>query len=69
MGIGLGLMGGVAGTVGNMTSDAVNQTDTQESNDMQSFRRNLEKLMLMKEMGALSQEESNIEKKRLLAEL
>ncbi len=69
LGIGLGLMGGVAGTVGNMTSDAVNQTDTQESNDMQSFKRKLEKLMLMKEMGALSEEEFNIEKKRLLAEL
>ncbi|MBQ7718047.1 MAG: SPFH domain-containing protein [Clostridia bacterium] len=67
LGIGLGMMGGVAGTVGGMTGEAIKNTEGQKSPDsMEEFKQKLEKLMLMKEMGALSDEEFNEQKKRLL---
>ncbi|MGN1203214.1 MAG: SPFH domain-containing protein [Eubacterium sp.] len=67
LGIGLGMMGGVAGTVGEMTSDAVKKADTARSQEsMTEFKQRLEKLMMMKEMGMLSDEEFNEQKKRIM---
>lgn len=67
LGIGLGMMGGVAGTVGGMTGEAIKNAETQTNQDsMDVFKKKLEKLMLMKEMGALSDDEFNEQKKKLL---
>ena len=67
LGIGLGMMGGVAGTVGGMTGEAIKNAEAQTNQDsMDIFKQKLEKLMLMKEMGALSDDEFNEQKKKLL---
>ena len=67
LGIGLGMMGGVASTVGEMTGDAIKNTNSDsEQNDIVVFKQKLEKLMLMKEMGMLSDEELNEQKKKLM---
>jgi len=67
LGIGLGMMGGVAGTVSEMTGDAIKKTDGVQTQDSMSvFKERLEKLMLMKEMGALSEEEFNEQKQKLI---
>lgn len=67
LGIGLGMMGGVAGTVSGMTGEAIKNTEAQTNQDnMDIFKQRLEKLMLMKEMGALSEDEFNEQKKKLL---
>ena len=64
LGIGLGMIGGVAGTVGDMTGEAIKNATNQD--DVDIFKQRLEKLMLMKEMGALSEDEFNEQKKKLL---
>ncbi len=70
LGIGLGMMGGVAGTVGSMTSDAIKQTENQTATDeMAVFKQKLEKLMMMKEMGMLTDEEFNQQKMKLMETL
>lgn len=67
LGIGLGMIGGVAGAVGGMTGDAVKQTEPASGQDgMTEFKQRLEKLMMMKEMGMLSDEEFNEQKKRIM---
>ncbi len=68
LGIGLGMMGGVAGVVGEMTGEAINKTETPVSGQdgMTVFKQKLEKLMLMKEMGALTDEEFDEQKKKLI---
>lgn len=67
LGIGLGMMGGVAGAVGGMTGDAVKQTEHSSGKDgMAEFKQRIEKLMMMKEMGMLSDEEFNEQKKRIM---
>nr|WP_314464810.1 SPFH domain-containing protein [uncultured Clostridium sp.] len=81
-GIGLGMMGGIAGGLGAMvagiTTDAVNPADLKtpattptptDSDDMTAFKQKLEKLKLMKETGMLSDEEFDEEKKKLLSSL
>lgn len=81
-GIGLGMMGGIAGGLGAMvagiTTDAVNPVDLKTpagtpapagSDDMGAFKQKLEKLKLMKETGMLSDEEFDEEKKKLLNSL
>ena len=67
LGIGLGMMGGVAGTVGEMTNNAMTQTDTtQKADGMAEFRQKIEKLMIMKELGAISEEEFKEQKAKIL---
>ena len=72
LGVGLGVMGGVAGAVGGMANDsmaAVNNGNAQPADGMAVFKQKLEKLMLMKEMGVLTEEEFNSEKSKLLQNL
>ena len=81
MGVGFGTMAGVGGAVGGMVggmmsdvTQSVNTstkpTSTQQGSDsMPEFKQKLEKLMLMKEMGALSDEEFAAAKANLLSQL
>ena len=69
LGIGLGMMGGIAGTISGITNDTVKPpvgNNSAASNSMAAFKEKLEKLMLMKEMGAISDEEFTALKKELL---
>jgi len=102
-GIGLGMMGGMAGglgtTVAGITTDALNQITPQNgahpvvagfgiaapaidpktgtpppaptapTDDMAAFKQKLEKIKAMKDMGMLSDEEFETEKKKLLSTL
>ena len=68
LGLGLGLMGGVAGTVGDMTEKSLKQTSAPD-NDMTEFKRKLEKLIIMKEMGVISEEEFNQQKIKIMKSL
>ena len=74
MGVGLGTMVGVGGTVGGMVGgmmqDAMSSATAQPAVDpMAAFKQKLEKLMLMKEMGALTEEEFAAAKANLLNEI
>lgn len=76
MGVGFGTMAGVGGAVGGMVggmmNDAMNSATaptTSQTDSMADFKQKLEKLMLMKEMGALSEEEFAAAKANLLSQL
>ena len=77
LGVGLGTMAGVGGVVGgvvgNAVGDALNNTvlvaNQPQADSMAAFKQKLEKLMLMKEMGALSDEEFAQAKANLLKEI
>jgi len=78
MGIGLGMMTGVGGTVGSqvggMVSDAMNGTEVNNQNlssddGMQDFKNKIEKLKIMKESGLLSEEEFVQQKNKILESL
>lgn len=77
MGVGFGTMAGVGGAVGGMVggmmNDAVNSATApapkSAGDSMADFKQKLEKLMLMKEMGALSEEEFAAAKANLLSQL
>lgn len=72
LGIGLGMMGGIAKTVGGIMNDALDSTTNakpQDTNSMEEFKVRLEKLKLMKESGILSDEEFAIAKQALLENL
>lgn len=81
MGVGFGTMAGVGGAVGGMVGGMMNDvtqsinTSTQPApaqqggDPMAEFKQKLEKLMLMKEMGALSEEEFAAAKANLLKEI
>lgn len=77
MGVGFGTMAGVGGAVGGMVggmmSDAVNSATAPApkptGDSMADFKQKLEKLMLMKEMGALTEEEFAAAKANLLSQL
>lgn len=81
MGVGFGTMAGVGGAVGGMVGGMMNDvtqsinTPTQPApaqqggDPMAEFKQKLEKLMLMKEMGALSEEEFAAAKANLLKEI
>ena len=77
MGVGFGTMAGVGGAVGGMVggmmNDAVNSATVPApkpaGDSMADFKQKLEKLMLMKEMGALSEEEFAAAKANLLSQL
>jgi len=79
-GIGLGMMGGVAGGMGAMvagiTTNAFSPVMEQQGaaasgagDGMAAFKQKLEKLKMMKEMGMLSDEEFETQKKGLLSSL
>ena len=77
LGVGFGTMAGVGGAVGGMVggmmSDAMNSATApapkSAGDSMADFKQKLEKLMLMKEMGALSEEEFAAAKANLLSQL
>ena len=78
MGVGFGTMAGVGGAVGGMVggmmSDVTQSINTpvpiqQNADPMAQFKQKLEKLMLMKEMGALSEEEFAQAKANLMKEI
>lgn len=81
MGVGFGTMAGVGGAVGGMVGGMMNDVTqsintpiqpapVQQGGDpMAEFKQKLEKLMLMKEMGALSEEEFAEAKANLLKEI
>ena len=79
MGVGFGTMAGVGGAVGGMVGGMMNDAMSSATNpppktasqpaatdSMAIFKERLEKLMLMKEMGALSDDEFNEQKKKLM---
>ncbi len=77
-GIGLGMMGGVAGGMGavvaGITTDALNPAvpppnSGNSSDDIALFKQKIEKLNLMKDAGMLTSEEFEQEKKRILSSL
>ena len=65
LGIGLGMMGGVATTVSTMTNDSVKKTE-QDQDNMEVFRKKVEKLKIMKESGLLTEEEFAKQKEKLI---
>lgn len=77
MGVGFGTMAGVGGAVGGMVGgmmgDAINSATSPVAqsvgDSMAEFKQKLEKLMLMKEMGALTNEEFATAKTNLLNQL
>ena len=72
LGIGLGMMGGVAKTMGDIMGDtlgAATNDPVQTDNGMDAFKLKLEKLKLMKESGLLSDEEFANAKMALLKDL
>ncbi len=75
MGVGFGTMAGVGGAVGGMVgglmNDAVSnaQTPTANQNDMDDFKKRIEKLTIMKEAGLLTEEEFDNMKKQILSSI
>ena len=81
LGVGFGTMAGIGGAVGGMVGGMMNdvtqnintpvsQPSVQQAGDsMADFKQKLEKLMLMKEMGVLSEEEFATAKSNLLSQL
>lgn len=71
LGIGLGMMGGVAKTVGGIMNESLDTTASTQNNinpvdPLADFRIKLEKLKMMQESGFLTEEEFSAEKKKLL---
>lgn len=78
MGVGMGTMAGVGGAVGGMVgglmNEAISQANKPQASDipqdsMSLFRQKLEKLMMMKEMGVITEEEFNQQKIKLMENL
>ena len=78
MGVGLGTMAGVGGAVGGVVGSAVNNAMNaaaeptaapQPSNDMAAFKAKIEKLLVMKDAGLISEEEFAAAKAKLLADI
>ena len=78
MGVGLGTMAGVGGAVGGVVGSAVNNAMNaaaepaaapQPSNDMTAFKAKIEKLLVMKDAGLISEEEFAAAKAKLLADI
>lgn len=78
MGVGLGTMAGVGGAVGGAVGSAVNDAmkataepavAPQPTNDMTAFKAKIEKLLVMKDAGLISEEEFATEKAKLLADI
>ncbi len=67
LGVGLGLMGGVARGVGDIMDSALGATTVQQvDTGIDAFKEKLDKLKLMKESGLLSDEEFSTAKQKLL---
>lgn len=63
-------MGGVAGTVGDMTEKSLKQTSAETvSDDMAEFKKKLEKLIMMRDMGVITEEEFNQQKFKMMESL
>lgn len=81
LGIGLGMITGVSGTIGNMVGSAVNNAmnaaiqptqpsqPAQLTDDMIAFKAKVEKLTAMKEAGVITEEEFNQMKAKLLSDI
>ena len=81
MGVGLGTMAGVGGAVGGAVGSAVNDAmkataepavtplPMNETNDMTAFKAKIEKLLVMKDAGLISEEEFATAKAKLLADI
>lgn len=72
MGVGFGTMAGIGGAVGGVVGNAVNNAfdsvnhSKQSNDDMSAFSTKLDKLVMMKEKGLLSDEEFTVLKKNLI---
>ena len=78
MGVGLGTMAGVGGAVGGVVGSAVNDAMNataepagaqQPTDDMAAFKSKIEKLLVMKDAGLISEEEFAAAKAKLLADI
>lgn len=75
LGVGLGTVAGVGGAVGGMVGGTINEainaaaTPVQASDDMSAFKSKIDKLMMMKEAGLISEDEFNSTKAKLLSEI
>ncbi len=80
MGVGLGTMAGVGGAVGGVVGSAVNNAMSaaaeptiteppKAGDDMGAFKAKIEKLLVMKEAGLISEEEFAAAKAKLLADI
>lgn len=78
MGVGLGTMAGVGGAVGGVVGSAVNDAMNataepaaapQQTDDMAAFKAKIEKLLVMKNAGLISEEEFAAAKAKLLADI
>lgn len=70
LGVGLGMMGGIAKNVGDIMGGALSETTSPSQSDgMEGFKIKLEKLKMMKESGVLTEEEFNAAKMKLLETL
>ena len=70
LGLGLGMMGGVAGTVGDMTEKSIKQASHNAvPDDMAEFKKKLEKLVMMRDMGIIDETEFNEHKMKIMENL
>ena len=77
MGVGFGTMAGVGGAVGGVVGSAVNDAlgsnppsqQAQSQDDISAFKSKLDKLIMMKESGMLTDEEFNNLKQQLLSSI
>lgn len=70
LGLGLGLMGSVAGTVGDMTEKSLKHSTSETApNEMAEFKKKLEKLIMMKDMGVITEDEFNQQKIKMMDNL
>ena len=77
MGIGLGMMAGISGTVGNTVGEVVGKTinpiqektEDSKKDEIEEFKKKLEKLKLMREHEIITEEEFQVEKEKLLKNL
>ena len=67
LGVGLGVMGGIAGSVGKAANDAFSSiSDNSPQDEMSIFKQKIEKLMTMKNMGLISDEEFKELKQKII---
>lgn len=75
LGVGLGTVAGVGGAVGGMVGGTINEainaaaTPVQATDNMSVFKAKIDKLMMMKEAGLISEDEFNSTKAKLLSEI
>ena len=78
MGVGLGTMGAIGGVVAGTVSSSISgalqdvqptNQNTNQVDDMESFKQKVEKIKIMKESGLISEEEYESMKKQLLSKI